>query len=562
MDLSARIANCACATQRCEAFPPASPSAPMGKRWTANVWGQSITQSDLRDSARCCTKFGSAPISPRLARTSAPRSPPTKPPSPNARRRSRRREVRRSISLRLRARRRAQSRLYVSLWAQAAVIVIRHEDARDQGSLGTSRNIRTRCCSANPAKHLFVANANRNSVSVDRHRDRAKLSRRSLAELQPDSPPGSTPNSLALLAGRKAALRRQRQHQHRRRLRRQRRSARAARSASSPWAGIPPPCASLPDGKQLLVANGKGLISKANRYGPQPGNDAPGKPARIHRRPVPRHAQRHRAARRRDASRHSCKRWTATGLPLHAHAALQCDRPRARQPHPARVGDPSPIKYCIYIIKENRTYDQVFGDMPEGNGDPTLCLFPEKHHAQSSQARARVRAARQLLRRERSQRRRPRMDHGRLRHRLRRENLAAQLRPQPTQEISLPRRGQLPDRHARRRLPLGPRPRSRRELPQLRRVRQQRQDHQRPRHFTREGAARPFRSLVPRLRHGLSRRETRRPLHLGTAAVRARRRNAAAANRPPAQRPHLRHHRRQADAHRLRRRQRPRLRHG
>src|SRR5262249_5527908 len=43
-----------------------------------------------------------------------------------------------------------------------------------------------------------------------------------------------------------------------------------------------------------------------------------------------------------------------------------------------------PIKHCIYIIKENRTYDQVFGDIKEGNGDPSLCLFPEKvtpnHH--------------------------------------------------------------------------------------------------------------------------------------------------------------------------------------
>ncbi|MFN0216854.1 MAG: beta-propeller fold lactonase family protein, partial [Saprospiraceae bacterium] len=54
-------------------------------------------------------------------------------------------------------------------------------------------------------------------------------------------------------------------------------------------------------------------------------------------------------------------------------------------PIPQRVGDPSPIKYVFYIIKENRTYDQVLGDMPEGNGDTSLCLFPEKitpnHHA-------------------------------------------------------------------------------------------------------------------------------------------------------------------------------------
>jgi hypothetical protein len=53
-------------------------------------------------------------------------------------------------------------------------------------------------------------------------------------------------------------------------------------------------------------------------------------------------------------------------------------------PIPRKVGDLSPIKYCIYIIKENRTYDQVLGDMPEGNGDPSLCLFPERvtpnHH--------------------------------------------------------------------------------------------------------------------------------------------------------------------------------------
>ena len=57
----------------------------------------------------------------------------------------------------------------------------------------------------------------------------------------------------------------------------------------------------------------------------------------------------------------------------------------AGNPIPQRLGAPSPIKYVFYIIKENRTYDQVLGDMPEGNGDTSLCLFPEKitpnHHA-------------------------------------------------------------------------------------------------------------------------------------------------------------------------------------
>ncbi len=42
---------------------------------------------------------------------------------------------------------------------------------------------------------------------------------------------------------------------------------------------------------------------------------------------------------------------------------------------PRRVGAGSPIKHVIYIIKENRTYDQVLGDLPQGKGDPELCLF-------------------------------------------------------------------------------------------------------------------------------------------------------------------------------------------
>lgn len=44
-------------------------------------------------------------------------------------------------------------------------------------------------------------------------------------------------------------------------------------------------------------------------------------------------------------------------------------------PIPRRVGEPSPIRFCIYVIKENRTYDQVFGDLPQGNGDPSLAIF-------------------------------------------------------------------------------------------------------------------------------------------------------------------------------------------
>jgi len=47
-------------------------------------------------------------------------------------------------------------------------------------------------------------------------------------------------------------------------------------------------------------------------------------------------------------------------------------------PVPCKVGGQSPIKYVFYVIKENRTYDQVLGDMKRGNGDSSLVYFGEK----------------------------------------------------------------------------------------------------------------------------------------------------------------------------------------
>jgi YVTN family beta-propeller protein len=47
----------------------------------------------------------------------------------------------------------------------------------------------------------------------------------------------------------------------------------------------------------------------------------------------------------------------------------------APRPVPERAGEPSVFEHVVYVIKENRTYDQVLGDIPEGNGDPKLCIF-------------------------------------------------------------------------------------------------------------------------------------------------------------------------------------------
>jgi YVTN family beta-propeller protein len=63
--------------------------------------------------------------------------------------------------------------------------------------------------------------------------------------------------------------------------------------------------------------------------------------------------------------------------PLLAQAALPARTNQPARPVPERVGEPSLFKHVVYVIKENRTYDQVFGDIPAGNGDPSLCIFGE-----------------------------------------------------------------------------------------------------------------------------------------------------------------------------------------
>jgi DNA-binding beta-propeller fold protein YncE len=142
-----------------------------------------------------------------------------------------------------------------------------------------------------------------------------------------------------------------------------------------------------PGGERILVANGKGLASKANPQGPRPGQKELPPSVRqyiaglyqgtIGFLPTPTPQQ--MAVHTRQAFANS---------PLQEKSAVRTQTRTEGNPIPAKVGDPSPIKHCFYIVKENRTYDQVFGDMPVGNGDPNLCLFPEavtpNHHRLAS----------------------------------------------------------------------------------------------------------------------------------------------------------------------------------
>jgi hypothetical protein len=64
-----------------------------------------------------------------------------------------------------------------------------------------------------------------------------------------------------------------------------------------------------------------------------------------------------------------------------ARASMAREEPRTGitpKPVPDRIGEPSVFKHVLYIIKENRTYDQILGDMKQGRGDPDLCIYGEE----------------------------------------------------------------------------------------------------------------------------------------------------------------------------------------
>jgi DNA-binding beta-propeller fold protein YncE len=270
-----------------------------------------------------------------------------------------------------------RQRLYVSLWAQAAVGVI---DLNSEQLIARWPTQEHPCemVLTRSGKLLFVANSSRNTVTV-LDTDSGKALETIWAALYPKAPPGSTPNSLALSPDEKTLFVANADN-----------NTVAAFDVEKPGKSCslgfipvgwrPTSVRVTPDGKHLLVANGKGLTPKANPLGPQPGiNRSTDQEVQYIARlfqgtlsiiDLPPRKEFEAQLAGYTAQAYRCS-------PLKPDASVSAPHP-ADNPVPLQPGKPSPIKYCLYIIKENRTYDQVLGDLPQGNGDPKLCLFPER----------------------------------------------------------------------------------------------------------------------------------------------------------------------------------------
>ncbi len=271
------------------------------------------------------------------------------------------------------------SRLFVSLWGGAAVVLIDPGTATVKDKWPTPSHP-TEMVLSPDGKTLYVACSNSTqvaSIDTETGKPREILN----CALYPNSPSGNTPNSLDLSKDGKTLAVANADNNNLAIF--QVETPGKARSLGFiPTGWYPTSVRFLADGG-LLYASGKGTTSKANRSGPNPLARAPGG-LREYIGGLFRGTLGYvKSLKPADLVKYSADAYAAS--PLSADASPNIKKREPDSPIPARIGDASPIKYCIYVIKENRTYDQVFGDMPEGNGDPQLCLFPERvtpnHHA-------------------------------------------------------------------------------------------------------------------------------------------------------------------------------------
>jgi len=267
--------------------------------------------------------------------------------------------------------------LYISLWLDSAVAVYDIKGGTVTKTLRTGAHPNELLLDKKGVR-LFVANANDNTVSVIDTRS-GKTTETIGTTLYPTRLAGSTTNGLALSGDEKTLY-----------------IANAdnnclavfdvTKTGNSQSLGFIPvgwyPTNVRTVGDKIIVANGKGESSAANPLGPQPFQKdnnigehvGQTKKSRIQYigglfkgvlsfidKPDP-------------AQLKTYTEQVYANTPFTDKRTALADGEDGN-PIPRKVGDTSPIKYVFYIIKENRTYDQVLGDMPQGNGDSSLCIF-------------------------------------------------------------------------------------------------------------------------------------------------------------------------------------------
>ncbi len=271
-----------------------------------------------------------------------------------------------------------KSRLYISVWGGEKILIYDCQTKNIIRSIPVGAHPNDMCLSSD-GNRLYVANANDNTVSViDLHKGQAIETLN--AALYPGSLTGSTTNGVALGKDGKTLY-----------------VANADNNClavfdvseqglSTSKGFIPtgwyPTCVRVINGK-IYVANGKGFSSFPNPNGPNPMGS--GQTVALHKGDIPLPKVQYVGGGLLMGTMSIIPEPTLEQLSSYSQAVYQnipyrkndelSNDSKAGNPIPSSVGLPSPIKHVFYIIKENRTYDQVLGDVKEGNGDTSLVLF-------------------------------------------------------------------------------------------------------------------------------------------------------------------------------------------
>ena len=264
-------------------------------------------------------------------------------------------------------------RLFVSNWASESVSVI---------DTATNQVIRTLHVGMNPNDmqlsadgRLFVACSNDNTVHVIDTRTLQVIERLSTT-LTPHAPEGSTPDAMALDDVHKLLYVANADNNSVAVIRVANR-AHSSVVGFIPTGWYPSALALANGGRTLLVGNGKGDEGHPDRRGPTS--------------PLASNWEGDESVKTLQASSIEVipveglvarlPHWTKQVIentPYNDSLLSEARPPAEPTIIPAAVGVTTPIQHVIYIIKENRTYDQVFGDLPHANGDPELTVFGEK----------------------------------------------------------------------------------------------------------------------------------------------------------------------------------------
>jgi YVTN family beta-propeller protein len=274
-----------------------------------------------------------------------------------------------------------KSELYISVWGAEKLVVYNTLSQKITSSIATGTHPNDLILSKN-GKTIYVANGEDNSVSVIDIKNRKVIETLHCA-LYPNAPAGSATNGVALSTDEKTLY-----------------IANADNNClavfdvtevgNSKSKGFIPvgwyPTSVKVVGSKIYVTNGKGFTSFANPLGPDPYNKNAQMAVQKGLLKNTKEVQYIGGLMKGTLSIINTPSEKQLG---YYSAAVYENTPYTKNNEeksnaeigsviPQKVGDPSAIKHVFFIIKENRTYDQVLGDMKEGNGDTSLCLFGEK----------------------------------------------------------------------------------------------------------------------------------------------------------------------------------------